>query len=102
MAFLVAFVFTPIMRMVAMHYGIIDQPDHLRKMHTAPVAYLGGVAVFLGWLCGLAVSQFLSSTASSRAGRRRTPIVKFSIVAGGAGHRRAGVVGRHAEASALG
>jgi UDP-GlcNAc:undecaprenyl-phosphate/decaprenyl-phosphate GlcNAc-1-phosphate transferase len=56
-AFLVSFVFTPIMRQVAMYYGIIDQPDQVRKLHKAPVAYLGGVAVFLGWVAGLAMGQ---------------------------------------------
>lgn len=58
-AFLVAFVFTPIMRSIAVHYDIVDRPDP-RKMHRRPVAYLGGVAVFLGWIIGLAVSQTLS------------------------------------------
>jgi len=58
-AFLVSFIFTPIMRQVAMYYGIIDEPDNARKMHKAPVAYLGGVAVFLGWIAGMAISQFL-------------------------------------------
>ena len=56
--FLVAFLFTPVMRRVAVHYGIVDRPDGLRKLHRAPVAYLGGVAVFLGWMAALAVSQF--------------------------------------------
>ncbi|MGA2440986.1 MAG: MraY family glycosyltransferase [Tepidisphaeraceae bacterium] len=56
-AFIVSFIFTPIMRLVANYYGIIDQPDHLRKLHTSPVAYLGGVAVFMGWVAGLATSQ---------------------------------------------
>ncbi|MGD0388657.1 MAG: MraY family glycosyltransferase [Tepidisphaeraceae bacterium] len=56
-AFIVSFAFTPIMRLVANYYGIIDQPDHLRKLHKAPVAYLGGVAVFIGWVAGLAMSQ---------------------------------------------
>ena len=59
-SFLVAFAFTPIMRMVAMHYDIVDNPDRLRKMHQAPVAYLGGVAIFLGLLAGLAISQYLT------------------------------------------
>lgn len=58
-AFIVAFIFTPVMRTVAMHYGIIDQPDGMRKIHRDPVAYLGGAAVFLGWMVGLATSQFL-------------------------------------------
>src|SRR4051794_382307 len=58
-AFLIAWVFTPIMRSVAVYYGIVDQPDQLRKIHKTPVAYLGGVAVFLGWISGMAMSQFL-------------------------------------------
>src|SRR5688572_7440475 len=59
-AFIVAFCFTPVMQMVASYYGIIDEPDNKRKLHSAPVAYLGGVAVFLGWITGMAISQFLS------------------------------------------
>jgi UDP-GlcNAc:undecaprenyl-phosphate/decaprenyl-phosphate GlcNAc-1-phosphate transferase len=57
-AYLLSFVFTPVMRRVAEFYGVIDKPDLLRKMHSRPVAYLGGVAVFMGWVGGLAVSQF--------------------------------------------
>src|SRR5271154_3042620 len=57
-AYLTAFIFTPVMRIVAAHFGVIDQPDSARKMHTRPVAYLGGVAVFLGWMAGLAMSRF--------------------------------------------
>ncbi len=59
-AYVAALIFTPVMRMIANYYGIIDRPDGVRKMHTSPVAYLGGVAVFLGWLAGLALSQFLA------------------------------------------
>src|SRR3954468_6210285 len=58
-AFVISYLFTPLMRLVAISYGIIDQPDLARKMHSRPVAYLGGVAVFLGWLAGLATSQML-------------------------------------------
>jgi len=57
-AFLVAFVFTPVMRSIAIYYNIIDKPDLVRKLHSQPVAYLGGVAVFMGWLAGLAMTQF--------------------------------------------
>ena len=56
-AFLMAYAFTPIMRVVAVAYNIVDQPDKVRKLHTRPVAYLGGVAVFLGFFAALAVSQ---------------------------------------------
>ena len=56
-AFIIAFAFTPLMRGVAIYYGIIDQPDQARKVHKVPIAYLGGVAMFLGWMAGLAFSQ---------------------------------------------
>ena len=58
-AYLLSYVMTPIMRRVAEYYGVIDKPDP-RKMHSQPVAYLGGVAVFIGWVGGLAMSQFTS------------------------------------------
>ncbi len=59
-AFGVAFLFTPVMRQVALYYRVVDAPDRNRKLHTSPVAYLGGVAMFLGWVAGLAISQFTS------------------------------------------
>lgn len=55
-AFIVAYLLTPLMRRVATYYGVVDKPDNLRKIHREPVAYLGGVAVFLGWLVGVAVA----------------------------------------------
>src|SRR6478735_7955216 len=80
-AFLVAFLFTPIMQSVASYYGIIDEPDNKRKMHSTPVAYLGGVAVFLGWISGMAMSQFLQlhRTEPGLLPHLRVP---FSIVVG--------------------
>jgi UDP-GlcNAc:undecaprenyl-phosphate GlcNAc-1-phosphate transferase len=80
-AFIIAFLFTPVMQTVATYYGIIDEPDNKRKMHSSPVAYLGGVAVFLGWMAGLAVSQFLQL---HRAEPGLLPHLKvpFSIVVG--------------------
>jgi UDP-GlcNAc:undecaprenyl-phosphate GlcNAc-1-phosphate transferase len=80
-SFIVAFLFTPAMRVVALQYGIIDQPDRTRKMHSVPVAYLGGIAVFLGLISGFAVSQFLRLHSSDPA--EGVPVVmSFSIVVG--------------------
>lgn len=80
-AFLVSFLFTPLMRLVAEYYGIVDQPDRTRKMHNVPVAYLGGMAVFLGWLTGLAVSQFRSLPVPE-PGMPFHVVINFSIIAG--------------------
>jgi UDP-GlcNAc:undecaprenyl-phosphate GlcNAc-1-phosphate transferase len=47
------------MRRLALANGIVDWPDLKRKAHVEPVAYLGGVAVFLGWVAGIVVSYFI-------------------------------------------
>ncbi|MEL7237302.1 MAG: MraY family glycosyltransferase [Planctomycetota bacterium] len=59
-AFAAAYVFTPIMRHVAITFNIVDRPDGDRKLQKKPVAYLGGVAVFLGFIAALAVGQFVA------------------------------------------
>lgn len=57
-AFLVAFMLTPVMRLLAIRNGIVDRPD-ARKVHAQPIAYLGGVAIFLGWLAGVSMCMIL-------------------------------------------
>lgn len=54
-AFFVSIVLTPLMRLLALRNGIVDWPDLARKNHLAPVAYLGGIAIFLGWLVGISL-----------------------------------------------
>lgn len=55
-AFVVSLLATPIMRRLAMANGVVDRPSEARKSHRLPVAYLGGVAVYLGVLAGILVS----------------------------------------------
>jgi UDP-GlcNAc:undecaprenyl-phosphate GlcNAc-1-phosphate transferase len=81
-AFIVSFLFTPITRAIALYYGIVDRPDRLRKVHSVPIAYLGGIAVFLGWLCGLVVSQYLHLHRIDPGWPTPHPVVRFSIVMG--------------------
>lgn len=52
-AFVVTLCVTPIMRRVAVAQGVIDRPNEARKVHRVPIAYLGGVAVYLGIIAGL-------------------------------------------------
>jgi len=52
-SFLVTLVVTPIARMVAMRTRFVDKPDNFLKPHARPIPYLGGVAIYLGWLAGL-------------------------------------------------
>lgn len=55
-SFLVCLLTTPLMRRLALANGIIDHPHEARKAHRIPVAYLGGVAVFLGIAAGIVYS----------------------------------------------
>jgi len=57
-AFLVTLVMTPVMRILAIKNGIVDRPNEARKIHKMPIAYLGGVGVFLGIVAGILWSYF--------------------------------------------
>lgn len=53
LSFGASLILTPIMRKLALANGIVDLPDARRKAHAKPVAYLGGLSIYLGWLVGL-------------------------------------------------
>ncbi|MCL4209492.1 MAG: undecaprenyl/decaprenyl-phosphate alpha-N-acetylglucosaminyl 1-phosphate transferase [Phycisphaerales bacterium] len=55
-AFVVTLLVTPLVRRAAISADIVDHPDAGRKQHPYPVAYLGGIAVFLGLLIAVAFS----------------------------------------------
>ena len=58
-AFVVTLLLTPLVRRAAVAGGVVDLPDASRKTHRYPVAYLGGVAVFLGLIVALALSYLM-------------------------------------------
>lgn len=47
---------TPIIIEAALKYDIVDHPDSNLKTHRTPVAYLGGIAVYLSFLFTLALT----------------------------------------------
>jgi UDP-GlcNAc:undecaprenyl-phosphate GlcNAc-1-phosphate transferase len=55
-SFLITLLITPLVRRFAIAFDIIDHPDHQRKAHQWPVAYLGGMAVFIGVFATIAIS----------------------------------------------
>ncbi|MDR3573730.1 MAG: MraY family glycosyltransferase [Anaerolineaceae bacterium] len=62
-SFVLSLVLTPLVRNLAWHYGIIDLPDQVRKIHSAPIPRLGGVAIFASII--IAYSLFLVVRLSS-------------------------------------
>lgn len=54
--FLITLAATPVVRKIAVLAGVIDSPDRLRKHHAVPIAYLGGLAVFIGFMAAMLMS----------------------------------------------
>jgi UDP-GlcNAc:undecaprenyl-phosphate GlcNAc-1-phosphate transferase len=52
-AIVVALVATPIVRSLAISLDLYDRPDGGLKPHQRPIPYLGGVAMYLGWMAAL-------------------------------------------------
>ena len=92
-AFFVSFIATPIMRWLAIRNGVVDWPDFKRKVHLQPVAYLGGIAIFLGWLAGTLMC-FVIEPHDARVIELGMTHVKFpfAIVIGGAVIALTGVI----------
>lgn len=55
LAFAVTAGVTPLVRRYALAHGIVDAPSEERKIHKRPIAYLGGLAIFAGFLAGVLV-----------------------------------------------
>jgi UDP-GlcNAc:undecaprenyl-phosphate GlcNAc-1-phosphate transferase len=53
---------TALCKRVALRLGIVDRPDNLVKTHGEPVAYLGGVGMFVGLAVGVFAGMHLLRT----------------------------------------
>jgi UDP-GlcNAc:undecaprenyl-phosphate GlcNAc-1-phosphate transferase len=56
LAYLLALVGTPMARDAALRFGVVDRPDGHLKTHRQPVAYLGGLAVFVAFLLSIGMT----------------------------------------------
>ncbi len=63
-SFLVALLVTPVVRRIALKHGIVDRPDEFLKPHGHPIPYLGGVAIFAGWLAGILLAFLIADPAT--------------------------------------
>ncbi|HKQ49165.1 MAG TPA: MraY family glycosyltransferase [Phycisphaerae bacterium] len=52
----------PFVRRIAIRLDLYDRPDSGLKPHERPIPYLGGVAMYLGWLAALVCAVFLTRT----------------------------------------
>ena len=61
-AFLSGLVFTFLARSFARQFGIVNKPTGLVPQHTKPIAYLGGLGIYLGLLVACLIQHFLYTT----------------------------------------
>jgi len=55
-AFVISFAMTPVVRQFAMRSGVgVDIPKDNRRMHKVPIARIGGLAIFLGFLVSVLI-----------------------------------------------
>jgi UDP-GlcNAc:undecaprenyl-phosphate GlcNAc-1-phosphate transferase len=56
LAFLLAWYLTPVFQKAALRVGIVERPDGKLKRKAEPVAYLGGLSIYLSFLITLALT----------------------------------------------
>ncbi len=54
-AFLLSLLLTPVVREWALRLGLVDEPDSARKRHHRPIPRVGGIAVAIAYVAGLAL-----------------------------------------------
>lgn len=83
-SFMVTLVVVPVARWVAVQYGIVDDPDGIRKVHRYPIAYLGGAGIFAGVVAGIVAFDPLIAFASDKDGFTIADYspVQFAVVFG--------------------
>jgi UDP-GlcNAc:undecaprenyl-phosphate GlcNAc-1-phosphate transferase len=60
---MVGLVATPIFRALALRWGVVDRPDQAVKIHSRPIPYLGGCAIWLAWTVPVAVYGLVAADA---------------------------------------
>lgn len=60
-SFIGALIATWLCKKIATKFGIVDKPDNLVKTHSQPIAYLGGIGIFIGLTIGIMTGVYLIS-----------------------------------------
>ena len=65
LACILSLLLTPLVRSLALRWGVTDHPDFRRKIHTAPIARAGGVVMVLSYVLAFAVLLILPFEAAA-------------------------------------
>jgi len=77
-ALLLSLLGTPVFRWLALRWRVCDEPDQAVKIHTQPIPYLGGCAIWLSWTVSVLLYGFLSD---GRLGAAEIALVAGGVVA---------------------
>jgi UDP-GlcNAc:undecaprenyl-phosphate GlcNAc-1-phosphate transferase len=65
LAFIFCLILTPLFRYFSFKLGLVDQPDHNRKVHTRPIPRTGGIPIALSYALALGLmARFAPSNAA--------------------------------------
>src|SRR5689334_3454053 len=80
-AFGLCLALTPLIRAVARRWGLVDNPDGRRKMHTRPIPVAGGVAVLVSTALALAILAFVTDAWETAMGGRELKLIGLAVAA---------------------
>jgi len=80
-SFLGSLICLPICRFLAIKYRILDRPNTDIKTHKKTTPYLGGVAIWLGWIAGLLFARLTTNFPTGTLTSLRGIIVGSSFIA---------------------
>ncbi len=66
-ALLLGLLATPVFRWLALRKGVWDRPDQAVKIHSSPIPYLGGCAIWLAWTVPVLLYGLVSEDVDWRA-----------------------------------
>ena len=65
LAFVFSLLLTPLVRDTFRRWGVVDQPDQIRKHHKHPIPRVGGIAIAVSYLAAIGTGLLLPFTYSS-------------------------------------
>lgn len=74
-AFIVSLVLTPCFRFIAKKFDIYDRPTSAVKTHKESVPYLGGIAIWSGWVISLIAIRFITDFPTGTLNNLRSVII---------------------------
>lgn len=74
-AYLISLIFTPFFRYIAIKFNIYDRPLTSIKTHKVSTPYLGGLAIWSGWVISLVLIRFITNFPTGTLNNLRSVII---------------------------